>query len=314
MNAKLATCSDGFTSTDLDIRPQVTAGRHTSSRIQKEPRVVQLARRWGIMLTFLLCGSWPCAGQDCNWQFQTAQSASACVGGLISLAYQRSCQFDCSGALSYSNIEWKVYSAIKQPSLLEDWTYDTVSQTFTNRSPNSGYCSIATPNSEGNSASLGFMGDGTGTPDTITVEVTGEWECNPTDWVNLGTITFTISATNGSGCSTCSSRNSAANLSSGVMANDQGPDVRFGLGPGAYGQTAGILMLKAAETTNSLASPSALSLPIPPTGTNVNYAVIYTNGAVRQINAPQGLVNVQTITNGYALQMFYIHSVLSNAA
>src|SRR4029077_13192160 len=84
------------------------------------------------------------------------------------------------------------------------------------------------------------------------------------------------------------------------------------LGKYTAGLNAGVLMLDTADATGSLTDPALLSIPYLRSNSVMSVETITNggSGAVQQVNAPDGLVNVAVVdSNKYVLQIFSAQTV-----
>jgi RHS repeat-associated protein len=103
-------------------------------------------------------------------------------------------------------------------------------------------------------------------------------------------------------CGTCGCLASDENIFGNGAACLASLDFRLNLGVASPLESAGILWLKADVPSTNLARPAALEIPFART----NVEVIRNQGVIRQIRAPQGLVNISTNGNfEYAIECFY---------
>jgi hypothetical protein len=92
-----------------------------------------------------------------------------------------------------------------------------------------------------------------------------------------------------------------------VAATEDGLDFRLGLGAAIPGRDAGFIWLKTSALSPNSAQPSGLTVPFERPGVEV---IQGTNGVLRQVKSPQGLVNVSVVNDyEYHLESFYAADV-----
>jgi RHS repeat-associated protein len=150
-------------------------------------------------------------------------------------------------------------------------------------------------------------------PVTFTVKATVTGPVSPDNMTNdCTTMTFTavgkITFKKGAPCtSTCGAGSSSTPSLGTYSADNSSVDFTLNLGASSPQYNAGILWLDAAVPSTNLSQPSLLQVPwLMP---NVDI-VTNTNGVIEQVDVPQGLINVSTISSyEYQLQCFYATNV-----
>ena len=106
-------------------------------------------------------------------------------------------------------------------------------------------------------------------------------------------------------CPKCASP-TGGTLGTAVMKSEARPKVSFNLGIFSQPQSAGVLALDAYNASVPLYNPGALYVPYVRSNTSASVDVVTNaSGAVQQVNAPQGLINVAVVSAyRYDLQMF----------
>jgi hypothetical protein len=124
--------------------------------------------------------------------------------------------------------------------------------------------------------------------------------CGPKTFKTTGTLEVVP----GGGC--CSDTSGSPSLSSATVDNNS-VDFALALGRASAHGNAGWLMLRADTPSPALAQPVSLQLPFFRTNVDV---VPGSGGEIRQVNAPEGLVNVAVVDEyQYQLQCFYATNV-----